>query len=270
MFEVFSNAFVKPKLLADYHNKKPWFVILYLFILVLLMSISTFVFLLSTNVSVINDTTTGCTITDNKLVCTPGEYDINQAYSLYNFDLYFLPETNSLDDINNLSPLAIVFQGSKMTMIVNQSLARDIDFDSFGGIESIAQAVNILKVSVILSGIGLNLLSNLFIILMVISISSLSFLRFKPYITYGKVFKLVTFAAAPTAFLFAIWNLLNFDILIFLVLMILAYRPIIALQREIYYRLVNFHGNLKDEPNSNNTVEQDQPDESDSKDDKED
>lgn len=263
MFEVFSNAFVKPKLLADYHNKKPWFVILYLFILVLLMSISTFVFLLSADVSTINDTTTGCTITDNKLVCSPGEYDINQEYSLYNFDLYFLPETNSLDDIDDLSPLAVVFQGSKMTMIVNQSLARDIEFESFGGITSISQAVNILKISVILSGIGLNLVSNLFILLMVISISSLSFLRFRPYITYGKVFKLVTFAAAPTAFLFAIWNLLNFDILIFLVLMLIAYRPIISLQREIYYRLVNFHGNLKDNFEGGQTVEQDQPEESD-------
>jgi hypothetical protein len=95
-----------------------------------------------------------------------------------------------------------------------------------------------LKFSVIAAGITLGVLSNLFILLFIILISTIPFLRFKTHIKYGKIFKLLTFAASPMAFLFAIYNLLNFDVFIFFILMLFAYRTVFTLQKEMYFRVM--------------------------------
>lgn len=50
---------------------------------------------------------------------------------------------------------------------------------------------------------------------------------------------MLTFAATPMAFLFAIYNLVNFDTIIFFILMLFAYHSVFVLQREIQLRVMN-------------------------------
>jgi len=238
MFEVFANSIAQPKLILNYHNKKVGFVILYLIFLVLLMSISTFVFFISTKTEPINEEITGCEIIEGSLACTGENYDINNKYQIYDFNLYLLTEEASIGEINNISDFALIIQGSKLTVMVGERTINSIQFVSVYNIDSIEQAVSILKFSIIFAGVTLGILSNLFILLFIILISTIPFLRFKSYIRYGKIFKLLTFASSPMAFLFAIYNLLNFDVLIFFILMLFAYRSVFTLQKEIYFKVM--------------------------------
>ncbi len=238
MFEIFANSIVHPKTILNYHNKKTGFVIFYIFLLVMLMSISTFVFFISSAPQAINEEITGCEIVSGSLTCSGENYDINNAYQIYDFKLYLLEETSSISDISNLHDFSLIIQGSRLTVIVGERTIDSIQFLSVYSIETINEAVNILKFSVIAAGITLGVLSNLFILLFIILISTIPFLRFKTHIKYGKIFKLLTFAASPMAFLFAIYNLLNFDVFIFFILMLFAYRTVFTLQKEMYFRVM--------------------------------
>ena len=64
---------------------------------------------------------------------------------------------------------------------------------------------------------------------------------------------MLVFAATPVAFLFSIYNLLEFDMLIFFILMFFAYRSVFTLQKEIHFRVLE-RGNV-----SQNQSEEEEP-----------
>jgi len=237
MFEVFSNSIVNPKNIINYHNKKGGFVFLYILIMVLLMSISTFVFYLQP--STINPSSTGCEIESNTLVCTGDNYDLNNEFKLYDFNVYFLAETTELSEIEEIGDMAIILQGSNLSITVFGETMNTMEILGTYEITSLEEIITILKVSIITVGIIGDILVNSFIIMFVILISTIPFIRFKKFISYKKIFKMLTFAAAPMAFLFSIYNLINFDTIIFFILMLFAYRSVFVLQKEVHIRVLS-------------------------------
>jgi len=239
MFEIFANSIVYPKNIVNYHSKKGGFVFLYILFLVVLMTLSTIVFFISHKPQIINETNTGCEIIGNNLICTGENYDVNNSFEMYDFDIHFISETDQISDITNRDVLSIVVQGSTLNVFVGERTINSIEFLTTYDINSLQEVVGILKYSVIFAGIFLGLLSNAFILIFIILISTIPFMRFKQFISYKKIFKMLAFAATPMAFLFAIYNLINFDMFIFFILMLFAYRSVFTLQREIQFRLIN-------------------------------
>ena len=239
MFEIFANSIVYPKNIINYHKKKGGFVFLYILILVVLMTLSTIVFFISHKPQIINEANTGCEIIENNLICTGENYDINNSFEMYDFDIHFISETDQISDITNRDVLSIVVQGSTLNVFVGERTINSVEFLTTYDLNSLQEVVGILKYSVIFAGVFLGLLSNAFILIFIILISTIPFMRFKQYISYKKLFKMLTFAATPMAFLFAVYNLINFDMIIFFILMLFAYRSVFTLQREIQFRLIN-------------------------------
>jgi hypothetical protein len=214
------------------------------------MSISTFVFYISVKNETIDTNVTGCSIVDSSLLCEGSNYDLNNSYAIYDFNLYFLAETDNISDITNLETFSMILQGSVLTVVVGERQISEIDFLTTYGVDNITDAVKILTTSIIIAGVVLGILSNLLIIMFIILISTIPFLRFKKMISYKKIFKMVVFAATPMAFLLTIYNLLNFNDLIFFVLMFFAYRSVFSLQRELYVRTI-----IKSEYSSDDVTE---------------
>jgi hypothetical protein len=57
--------------------------------------------------------------------------------------------------------------------------------------------------------------------------------------------KLVIFAISPFAVLMTFYNLINFDDLWFFILMLIAYRSVFMLQRELYYQTYQHLGSFE-------------------------
>ncbi len=261
MFEIFTNSILYPKNIIQYHNKKGGFVFLYILILIILMSIATFVFYISVKPEVVSSEVSGCQVVESVLVCDGTNYDLNQNYEIYDFNLYLLDETSEITDITDLETFSMVLKGSNLTVIVGDRQIREISFLTTYGINTIEDAASVLTTSIIIAGVVLGILSNLVIIMFIILISTIPFLRFKKMISYKKIFKMVVFASTPMAFLLTIYNLLNFNDLIFFVLMFFAYRSIFALQRELYVRTIikAEYQNQGQEPDESNSSSNEEP-----------
>ncbi len=222
------------------------------------MSLATIVFFISHKPQAINEENTGCTIVDNYLVCTGDAYDINNRFDMYDFDIHFLSDTDDIASVTNRDVFTIILQGSYLTVFVGESEVNSFNFLKTYDINSLEEVTSILKNSVITAGIFIGLISNTFIIVFIILISTIPFMRFRQLISYKKIFKMLTFAATPMAFLFAIYNLVNFDTIIFFILMLFAYRSVFVLQREIQIRVINRSGggsNTYGKDDSNDTEE---------------
>jgi hypothetical protein len=258
MFEVFTNSIVYPKNILNYHNKRGGFVFLYILILVFLMSISAFVYYLSTKPEEVNFANSGCEIVDNSLSCTGNNYSPNQSFKIYDFDLYLLSPSDSVASINDMGDYALILQGSKLMVSVGQQSINSLNFLSSYEISTMAEVTSVLSFSIAFAGIFMGLLSNAFIILFIVMISSIPFLRFKSLISYKKIFKMLVFAATPMAFLFSIYNLLEFDMLIFFILMFFAYRSVFTLQKEIHFRVLARGNVAQNQSEQDETVEDDE------------
>ncbi|MDY0317203.1 MAG: hypothetical protein RBQ64_01335 [Candidatus Izemoplasmatales bacterium] len=261
MFEVFANSIVNPKQIINYHNKKGGFVFLYILILVLLMSISTFVFYISNKPIIPNEQDTGCEIVGSNLMCSAENYDPKESFEIYDFEVYLLNEGITLSEAGNLSDFAIVIQGSNLRVFIGGQSISSIAFLSLYDVGSIEMMFTSLSTSILTAGIIMGIFSNVFIILFIILISTIPFLRFKRLISYKKIFKMLTFASTPMAFLFAIYNLLNFDTIIFFILMMFAYRSVFTLQKELHFRVLNREGNYQQSQDNEENQESNDEDE---------
>ena len=248
MFEVFSNSIVNPKNIINYHSKKGGFVFLYILILVILMSLATVVFYISSKPELMTEETTSCSIVNNSLVCSGPDYNHNDSYKLYDFKVYFLSDNTQISEINNLSDFSVIIHGSRLSVVIGERTINSLEFLSAYSISTIEEIASVLKLSVIFAGVLMALISNTLILLFIIFISTIPFMRFKKLISYKKIFKMLVFASTPMAFLFAIYNLVNFDMIIFFILMLFAYRSVFSLQKEMHFRVLTRAGYYQEKP----------------------
>ena len=226
------------------------------------MFIFTFVFYISNKSIFPNEQDTGCEIVESALVCLSDNYDPKESFEIYDFEVYLLNEGMALSEAGNLSDFSIIIQGSELRVIIGGQSISSIAFLTLYDVDSIEMMFSSLSTSILAAGIIMGVLSNVLIILFIILISTIPFMRFKRLISYKKIFKMLTFAATPMAFLFAIYNLLNFDTIIFFILMMVAYRSVFTLQKELHFRVLNretgYQQRQSEEDNQNSNEEDDE------------
>jgi len=260
MYNVLKDSLIAPKNLLKYRNKPKWFVFLYFLLLTAFVSIGTFVYYFKLpSPSLITSGETSCAYSGSQLVCSGADYDPSQEYLLYDYSTYFINADQPISALGTLPVQAMVFSGSSVTFYVNGSSVSSIDLTgiindyAFDGVVIFLGKI-ILTMSLILAFLG-----NVVMLLFVAFISTLPFMRLKKFIPFKKIFKLVIFAISPFAVLMTFYNLINFDDLIFFVLMLVAYRSVFVLQKELFFQTYQHIGPM----GGSGPVDPNQSDESD-------
>lgn len=235
MYNIIRESIINPKGIIKYHKKSGWFVFLYIMIMALFLSLGSIVVLIAYDNPTLSETNTGCVFEQGDLTCA-NEGEIETDIDIYGIPVYFLGEDQELSDL----PVedfngGIAIKDNFAFYVVNnyRSIGFDIsEYNSFSGL------AKFLRTPILVGGLFFSFLQNIVVMLFIILISTLPFLRFRKEIRYRKLFKMVTFAATPIAILLTIYNLLDFHMIIFFILMFFAYRSIFILQKELYYRSI--------------------------------
>lgn len=239
MFQILHDSIFNPKALVKQVNRSGWFIFLHLLIMAIFMSLGVFVAYAAYDNSDITSANTGCSLTEGLVTCD-GENDyVNDLYYIYGMRVYILNTDDTVDNIGTFETQSIVLQNDRATLYVNGN--ESMSFGVFSGeydVSTFDEGIDLIATFVLISGIIGNLLSNFMLITAIVLISSLMFLRYKKVILYKKIFKLVTFAVTPVALLITFYHLLAFDMIIFFILSIFAYRTLYVLNRELYMQMM--------------------------------
>lgn len=259
MYQIFVDSLLYPKNLLEHRNRGGWFTFFYLFLLTILVSTSTFVYVFGySNNSEFTEEATSCSFVENKIAC---QSTVDQPFHLYGVSIYLLNETDSFP--TTIDAEALIFQGSQMIFYTggssNFSLPIPQPFQGMGFDAFFASFVNGMKLSLIIQG----LFSNLTFLLFIGLISSLSFIRLKAFIPYKKMFKLIIFALTPVAVLLTFYNLLNLPDVLLLLLLFLGYRSIFVLQRTLFFQTGMYLQKQGQNLPSDHPAQEEQHDESD-------
>lgn len=240
MFNILHDSIFNPKGLVKQVNRSGWFIFLYLIVMAIFMSLGSFVAYFSYDNSLITSETTGCSLVNHELVCDGENYDLENMFYIYGTRVFFLDKDASITDLSDIGESSIIIQGDSVTLYFNNSpLASEALFSTEYGILTFEEGITTLENFFLITSIVTNLLSNLFLIIMIILISTLMFIRYRKEIKYRKIFKLVTFAVTPVALLITFYNLLQFDSIIFFVLAFFAYRTLFNLNRQLYIQILS-------------------------------
>lgn len=233
MYNIFRESILTPKELIKYHTKKGWFVFLYMLILALLLSIDMFVLLIADNNVPFDNGVTACQVVDGAFVCTETPIE-EQNYAIYGTSFYFLSDNQEVRDVLVEDfEIAVIVKDDFMYYRVGETTMTATDASGF---TSVSDLYSTMKASLAMYMVIIAILQNLLVLTFIILISTLPFLRFRKEIRYGKIFKLVTFAATPIALLLLITNLLGLSDIFFFIVMFIGYRSVFALQKELYSR----------------------------------
>jgi len=259
MYNILKDSLISPKNLLKYRNKKGLYTFFYLFLLTAFVSIGSFVYYFKLpNPSLITSEATSCSYQAEGLVCVGETYSPSEEYSIYGFPTFFLDSNGSLSEIGIMPAQSMVFSGKSLTFYQDNQVLSTIDISSIietNGLNGVIIYVGkiLLVMSLILSFFG-----NMLMLLVVALISTIPFFRLKRFIQYRKIYKLVIFAISPFAILMTFYNLINFNQWIFFILMLVAYRSVFQLQRELYFQTYSHLGSFENP--EQNDHEQSNPD----------
>ncbi len=232
MYNLLKDSLFTPKNLLQYRNKSGWFTFFYLLFLSIIVAIYSFVFVFSYQTNdIITSASTSCEFQPSGLVCADS---VTEGLNLYDLRFYFLNENDAFPAV--LTDQSVIFQGKEIFVLLDgdvlftSSLYVGTEFLSFDYVTSTFQTT--IAVMTIIGAI----IGSMFLLLFMSVISTLPFLRLRQFIAFKKILKLVIFAVTPLAFLLAFYNLLRLPEWSFILLMLLGYRSLMLLQRELYYQ----------------------------------
>jgi len=239
MYNIAKDSLFQPRALIKYRNKSAWFAFFYLFILTLFMTIGGIVFYAGyQGNSEITSETTGCEIVSGSVVCDGSQHVNTDMYHLYGYQLFFLDASGSVNDVTSqMGDVAIVIQGGNMMFYISGK-----HFSTLNAISQLPDSATFdgyfasVGTMIMVGSIILNFLGNLLLLVFISLVSTIPFVRLRHYIRYGTIYKLVVFAITPIAILMTFYNLLNLPEFVFFLLMLVGYRSIFLLQRELYYQ----------------------------------
>ncbi|MCK5732241.1 MAG: hypothetical protein KAH13_04420, partial [Tenericutes bacterium] len=197
MFNIFRDSLFNPKGLVKYVNKNGFIVFLYFLIMTLFMSAGAIITIVSFDNSTLTEETTGCHIVDESFVCDGDEYSVDNLFFLYGFRVYLLPEDIPVSSITNFDNQSIVFQDNSLSIHLNGNEFYNFNYLSLYELNSMEDAMSTLSTFFLIGGIGAAIIQNIFLLLVIIFISTLAFLKFRKEIKYRKIFKLLVFAVTP-------------------------------------------------------------------------
>lgn len=235
MYNIMKDSLFEPKNILLYRKKSGWFVLLYLLLLAFLMSIGSIVYYVNYDQNeVITSVSTGCDFQSNRVVCPGVDYDETKGFNLYGIEMYFLEGTESISSVGILEDTSIIFHGNQVRFMVSSeervvlSLTQlnptNLSFNDF--------FIN-LQTSLFWFSLVMSFLMNLVLLLIISLFSTIPFLRLRKFIRYKIIYKLVIFAITPIAFLMTFYNLIPFGDIVFFVLMLVGYRSLYVLQKEL-------------------------------------
>ncbi len=274
MYNVFKDSIISPKNLLNYRNKKGFFTFMYLIILTILVSIGGFIYYLKMpNPQTLSSEIDFCEYTDTGLSCQGNEYDPTKSYEIYGFSTYFLDDQDSISSIGTMPSQSIVFSNKSLTFYQGNQALSSIDLSPMLATSDLSEIIVFIGKIMLTVFLTLTFIGNLVMLLVVALISTIPFLRLKKFIPFRKIYKLVIFAITPFAVLMTFYNLINFSQWIFFILMLVAYRSVFQLQRELYYQtFLHFNQQNPQNPSSNDVTDESEiniSDVEDSEDDKE-
>ncbi|MBI9008746.1 MAG: hypothetical protein JEZ05_01835 [Tenericutes bacterium] len=263
MFKILQDSIFNPKGLVKQVNRSGWFVLLYLIVMALFMSIGNTITYVSYENPVINDETTGCSLVDNSIVCDGENYDINALFFVYGIRVYFINEDATVDDIPNMELNALVVQDDTVGIYLNKSFVGALSiFSADYGFTTLAAAFSSVLTTLLIASLVSNFIMNLILILGVTLVSTIMFSRYRKFIKYKKLFKLTVFAVTPVVLLITFFNMLQFDMIIFFILSLVAYRTLFSLNRHLYMQMTlrAMQQNHRQNPDDKDVVEIDDED----------
>ena len=265
MFRILQDSIFNPKGLVKQVNRSGFFVFLYLLVMAIFMSIGTFVAYAAYENPTFTTETTGCFLQEEAIVCDGDNYDVDNLFYVYGFRVYFLDSDMSIDDIPNLDSDFLIVKGESITFYLNQSAMGSLPvFTDQYGATTLEDGMQTMVQFILITSIASSLITNFFLILAIVLISSLMFIRYKKFIAYKKLFKLITYAITPVALLITFYNLIQFNFIIFFIVSIFAYRTLFTLNRELYTQMMIRL--MKQQNEDPSVVDSYQPDDFDTKD----
>lgn len=229
MHNIVTDSLIYPHNLLNYRQKRGFFVFVYLLILALFVSLDGIIHYAGyAGNSTITSETTGCAFSGGSLSCDGEAYDPDQQFAYFGYSLYFVEGSATLTDpeANRIVVqdhfLAIVVDGTELYRLDLSFAISDLAFDEF-----FATLTNAIR----WSGGFFLWISNLVILLAIALLTSISFIRLSRFVRYRIIFKLLVFALTPFALLMTLYNLLDFNTILFYVLMFVSYRSIFILQQ---------------------------------------
>ncbi|MFA5741648.1 MAG: hypothetical protein WC874_02090 [Candidatus Izemoplasmatales bacterium] len=232
MYNLIKDSLLTPKYLLKYRNKSGLFVFFYLLVMALFVSIGGIVQYVGYQANaVITTETTGCSFTSGTLSCDGSNYDPDAKYAMFGYSIYFL---ESGADLITADPNRIIFQGSMITIYLENSMLYHFSIANLGGTITDFDSFFVVMANTIRAfGIIATIIGNIITLILVSLLATIAFWRIKKFVPYKKIFKLVVFAITPFALLLTFYNLLNFDEIILMLLMFFSYRSVFVLNREM-------------------------------------
>jgi hypothetical protein len=192
--------------------------------------------------TLVNTTETGCLIDEAGIACSGVQYDPSTEYTLYGYPVFFLDSDDSIEMIGAMPDQSLVFQGKTMKMYVGSESIQSLDLTPIMAVYDFNGTILYLAKIIFAMSLILSFLGNMMMLLFVTLISTVPFLRLKKFISYKKIFKLVLFAITPFAILMTFYNLIGFSDIFLFILMFVAYRSVLILQRELYFQTMQHFG----------------------------
>jgi hypothetical protein len=239
MHNLITDSLLFPQNLLKYRQKSGLFVFFFVLIMALFVSLDGIIFFIGySGNSTVTTATTGCTFEGGALSCQGADYAPDHRFAYFGYSLYFLEEGDVLTDpesqriVLQTSSLRIFANGTELYQWDLSMAMTDTSFDDFFAT---------LTTAVRWSGGVFLIISNILVILGIALMTSLSFLRIARFVRYKVIFKLVLFALTPFVLLLTLYNLLEFHLIIFFLLMAISYRSVFVLlqvlTRETYIHL---------------------------------
>jgi len=233
MYNLFKDSLLFPKNILKYRNKSGWYVTLYLMILTVFVSLGQIIFLVSLrNESTLMNVTDYCEYDNATLQCEGESYLPNKPYSLYGYQVFFMDNDDNPSSLV-LEGQSLVFYQDSIRFYWDSDVISTIDLQPLMVSSSLEETLTMIDNALFGMSVVIFFVTNLLLLLFVTLISTLPFIRLKQFIPYKKIFKLVAFAITPFAVLMTFYHLLRFDDIFFYLLMIVAYRSVFVLQREL-------------------------------------
>ncbi len=239
MYNIAKDSLFQPKSIIKYRNKSGWFAFFYLLILTVFISIGGAVFYLGyQSNTAINTVTTGCDLGVGGVVCDDAMHNNTDKYQLYGYSVFFLDDTGEISDVLTLmDDASIVVQGNSLDFYISGRFFSSLrPFSSLPDTMTFDNYFANISTAVLIGSILITYLGNLFLLVFISLVSTIPFIRLRKFIRFKVIYKLVIFAITPIAFLMTFYNLLDLPEYLFFILMLIGYRSVFLLQRELYYQ----------------------------------
>lgn len=235
MYRILTDGLLHPKNLLAYRNKSGLFVFAFFAVLAFFATIGTALFFLRYAAeSDFRPDNVACTYAQDALVCDASQATA-EPLDFFGSDAYFLPSDVDAGSLPLATGTAVVFQDEFVAFFSEGDalLVLDLSRPIFGA-DSVAGVMSGATALFLVAAIVGSLLGNILLIASFALMSSLSLLRLRGFLRFGKAYTVLAFATVPFALVLTFHNLLGFPEWVLIILLALAFRsPMIAI-REIF------------------------------------